>query len=657
LAAREKIRQKRREEETMTTINTNFESIERTARSNKSATSGHSLHDQPRARYSRQAIGWLIVALILFLVSAVGASLVQTDGGRVEIQDMRWETPSGYMLSALLFKPDTATVKTPAPVIVASHGMLNSREMQDSTYVELARRGYVVVAIDMYGHGFSQIVTGPQRDASRGTGLYDAVDLVAKFPYIDKNKIGITGHSFGGRSANWSVDIDNTVPNPLVSAVLLQSADATYIDPKTKKFFNAYRSRDVAIIAAKYDEFFFREKRPDGTMTIPGDFLSTKNAQSFLHFGAAPEDFQDVRAADTVYTQSVDGRQTTRAIYTVSMTHPWVPFSAASTSRVIEFFDRTFGAPTPIAKDSQTWQRKEAFNAVGLVAFAIFLVAFTKIMLATPAFANLAVERETEATAIPTNAGRAWLWGGLVASAAFSAISYMALFQPVQDLQPGFRTQYPPLFVGIWAAANGLFALLFMVLYYRSSGKRQGLNLRSAGVVIGLRQLGQTILLAAIVVSAAYLIVFAGDYFLKIDFRLWVLAIKSFNADHIPAALKMLPLFAIYFVINSVAINSFNRFTLFGKEWLNTVVIALFNALGGIVILLLQYVTFFRTGEMHPMIQAMESIYMLPIVVILFVTAIVSRKIYRATNNPYLGGLINAVVVTLISIANTQTLT
>ena len=510
----------------------------------------------------------------------------------------------------------------------------------------------------MYGHGFSKIVTGPQRDASRGTGLYDAVDLVAKFPYIDKNKIGITGHSFGGRSANWSVDIDNTVPNPLVSAVLLQSADATYIDPKTKKFFNAYRSRDVAIIAAKYDEFFFREKRPDGTMTIPGDFLSTNNAQSFLHFGAAPGDFKDVRAADTVYTQGVDGRQTTRAIYTVSMTHPWVPFSAASTSRVIEFFDRTFGAPTPIAKDSQTWQRKEAFNAVGLVAFAIFLVAFTKIMLATPAFANLAVERETEATAIPTNAGRAWLWGGLVASAAFSAISYMALFQPVQDLQPGFRTQYPPLFVGIWAAANGLFALLFMML------------LLSAPAVSG-----RASICAAPASSSVYDNVgpnhFARSHcglcglshrvcrrlLFKIDFRLWVLAIKSFNADHIPAALKMLPLFTIYFVINSVAINSFKRFTLFGKEWLNTAVIALFNALGGIVILLLQYVTFFRTGEMHPIIQAMESIYMLPIVVILFVTAIVSRKIYRATDNPYLGGLINAVVVTLISIANTQTLT
>lgn len=615
------------------------------------------INTNSKSTYHRQAITWLILAIILFVISAIGASLVQTSGGRVQIKDMRWETPSGYMLSALLFKPETATAKNPAPVIVTSHGMLNSREMQDSTYVELARRGYVVVAIDMYGHGFSQIVSGPQRDSSRGTGLYDAVELAAKFPYIDKTKIGITGHSFGGRSANWSINIDNTMPNPLVSAVLLQSADATYTDPKTKKFFNAYRSRDVGIIAAQYDEFFFREKRPDGTKTIPGDFLSTNNAQSFLHFGASPGDFKDVRAANTVYSQEVDGRKTTREIYTVPMIHPWVPFSASSTADVIEFFDRTLGAPNPIAKDSQIWQLKEAFNALGLVAFAIFLVAFTKVLLDTRMFSNLSLANEIQATAITTNAGRWWLWSGLIVSAAFSAISYLMLYQPVQNLQPGFRTQYPPLFIGIWAAVNGIFLLLFMVLYYHLSGKREGLNLRAVGITIGLRKLGQTILLSAVVVVAAYLIVFAGDYFLKIDFRLWVLAIKSFNADHIPTALRMLPLFATYFVINSVAINSFDRFTVIGKEWLNTAVVAFFNALGGIIILLLQYVTLLKTGEMNPMIQAMEGIYMIPIVVILFVSAVISRKIYRATNNPYLGGLINALVVTLISIANTQTLT
>jgi hypothetical protein len=39
------------------------------------------------------------------------------------------------------------------------------------------------------------------------------------------------------------------------------------------------------------------------------------------------------------------------------------------------------------------------------------------------------------------------------------------------------------------------------------------------------------------------------------------------------------------------------------------------------------------------------------------VAAVISRKIYRATNNPYIGGFINAVVVTIIAVTNTLTVT
>ena len=42
-------------------------------------------------------------------------------------------------------------------------------------------------------------------------------------------------------------------------------------------------------------------------------------------------------------------------------------------------------------------------------------------------------------------------------------------------------------------------------------------------------------------------------------------------------------------------------------------------------------------------------------IVILAVAAVVSRKIYRATNNPYIGGFIMAAVVTLVSVTNTLT--
>ena len=44
------------------------------------------------------------------------------------------------------------------------------------------------------------------------------------------------------------------------------------------------------------------------------------------------------------------------------------------------------------------------------------------------------------------------------------------------------------------------------------------------------------------------------------------------------ARIFLQPFFLVYFVANSVAINVFNRFTLRGKEWLNTAVLALVTA-------------------------------------------------------------------------------
>ena len=101
---------------------------------------------------------WVAVALVLCLISSVGASVFQTDFGSITYHDMTFVTESGHELDALLLVPDTATAETPAPAIVVSHGWYNNREMQDLNYVEYARRGYVVMAISMYGHGDSEVI-------------------------------------------------------------------------------------------------------------------------------------------------------------------------------------------------------------------------------------------------------------------------------------------------------------------------------------------------------------------------------------------------------------------------------------------------------------------------------------------------------------------
>ena len=98
---------------------------------------------------------WLCLSLILCLVSAIVASAVQTSGG-IRIKEMSWESPSGHQLAAYLYIPQNATKDTPAPGVVTIEGWYNNKEMQDLYSIELARRGYVVLALDLHSHGDSE---------------------------------------------------------------------------------------------------------------------------------------------------------------------------------------------------------------------------------------------------------------------------------------------------------------------------------------------------------------------------------------------------------------------------------------------------------------------------------------------------------------------
>ncbi|NYF15548.1 pimeloyl-ACP methyl ester carboxylesterase [Microbacterium sp. AK009] len=607
-----------------------------------------------RQRLLRRNSFWLVFSLVLMLVSAVGASLVQTAGGNVEVKDMQWEAASGREMNALLFKPVAASADDPRPAIVVSHGWWNNREMQTANYVELARRGYVVVSIDMYGHGDSDPLPAGE-EAVGGTGMHDTVKLLADLPYVDTERIGVSGHSNGARAANFSVALDNEADTPLIASVLLVDNDAVYTDEEGA-YTNVYGSRDTGIVQAQYDEFFFRSYDAEGNaLTPPREFLSTPNAQSFLSFGADPAEAEE-RDGFEVYTENVDGEEAMRVIYSLPQTHPWSTISSAAVGHLVDFFEESLGAPNPIPASNQIWQIKEVFTTIGLVGFGIFLVAFTRAMLTVPAFARLRVS-ETLPAAAPTRKGLAWFWGGLALSVGISAVSYVLLSQApwaggiafgvTNLIAPGV-----PWFIGIWAAINGLAAIVIMVVSYLVFGRESGQDLRASGVLPGWGRFFQGIALALVTVVAAFLIVFVLDYFFTTDFRLWVVAVKVFTPDKIWFALLVLPLFLVYFFANSVAINGFNRFTLAGKEWLNTLVLAVFNALGPIILVVLQYTTFFITGETIPGFGGIFSIWLFPVILILAVAAVISRKIYRATNNPYIGGFVNAAVVTLISVSN-----
>lgn len=615
----------------------------------------------------KKSVRMLAISLVICLISAIGASFVQTSGGKVKIKDLRWETSSGHLMSALLFVPENATTDNPAPAIVTSHGWYNNREMQDLNYVELARRGFVVISIDMYGHGNSDAVK-PEEWPINGTGMYDAVKLLADLPYVDKEKIGITGHSNGARAANWSVKEDNKQDKPLISSVLLIANDAMYTDdpgepwywalkPKDAKYANVYGSRDVGIVAAQYDEFFFRTMGKDGTPTVPRDYIHTEPAQSFLNFGIDPAE-GETRKSYQIYKQDVDGVEASRVIYNPAQIHPWNHFSKNVVTSTLEFFEDSLGAPHPIDADKQIWQWKVFFNFIGLIGFVMFIVSVTKVLLFTNTFSSLRAEKEVQPMESPAGAGKLWFWGGLAASAFVSYFSYLKLYtwSTEQIVKWPFFNQFPPFYIGMWCLVTGLFAILVMGLSYFLNNKKNGHNLRERGVVISFKTLIKTIVLALTVSVLSYSIVFITDYFFKADFRLWVLTVKAFTPDKLWIALKYLPFFLLFYVANSIAINSFNFVKTGKKEWVNTALMTLSNSFAIIILVAIQYITFFVKGEVYYNdLSHIIGIWLFPIIVILMVAAVVSRKIYKVTNNPYLAGFINAFIITVMTVTNTLT--
>lgn len=134
---------------------------------------------------------WLLVlALILILGGGCLAGAVQTAYGDVRVTDLRFAGRDGKMVSGLLYVPKNATDKTPAPAVLTMHGYINTRETHSGFNIEFARRGYVVLALDMAGHGYSDPRVFVNYDLTRGAK--DGLFYLANLPFVDKTKIATT---------------------------------------------------------------------------------------------------------------------------------------------------------------------------------------------------------------------------------------------------------------------------------------------------------------------------------------------------------------------------------------------------------------------------------------------------------------------------------
>lgn len=133
---------------------------------------------------------------------------------------------------------------------------------------------------------------------------------------------------------------------------------------------------------------------------------------------------------------------------------------------------------------------------------------------------------------------------------------------------------------------------------------------------------------------------------------------KTFGSDVLLVSIfPYMIFFLIWYIISSVATNSFNYVQVGKRKWGNILLLTILSALPPLLLLILQYGTFAVKGFLFLNAEPynMVTTPLFPILVYLPLATFISRAIYKRTNNPYLPGMINGLIITLISCSNTLT--
>ncbi len=700
---------------------------------------------EEKKSFLKKPQGILAIALVLIILGSFFAGLFHTSFYSVDISRINFEGDHGTM-SALLYMPKGAGADDPRPVIVTTHGYLNTKEMQDAPAIEMSRRGYIVLAVDMYDHGDSRWSEPINPGEEFGTfwiySQFDAAKYVNGQDYVKKDEngnayIAVSGHSMGGFSSELAMYMDEMASletgTRMIYAGIPVASDYGYtsmIAPQDQ-VQAAFGSRTVGMVAAHYDEFFFGKsdaEKTEAELEQKGsvrykDFPATISGKAFLGLGAdqeagIPGEYYTVQSGDVVMDDVVlrPSQQGERIIFTPNETHPWNHFSQETTADLISFYTHAFeGVTSPnqttagLAPSDQIWFAKEFFSLVAMIGFFLLFVPLITLLAKLPVFSKVKTEKRAQFKTPETAGKKAAFWIVVAVSALIPAL----LFQPLMNktaeaLDPlrwvvlaagivavigalvawvkskskggltggivigalslalflilTFAEQFMPTNgyfnepvsnqIAFWAVVTGLIAAIIASAFYVLQRRPAGDSIVAYGIVSKPASVLSALALAVVSIVIGYLILFAMQALFSVDFRFWTLAVRTFTGEHILTALRYIPIFLIYYFINSATlVGTVNSEWL--KGWRGTLVCVLVN-IGGLVLwLAMQYGSLFATGVGAFPTEALNGIVLIALVPCLGIAAVYARKLYRLTGNVWTSAFLNAILFTIIIAANT----
>lgn len=636
-------------------------------------------------RVWRRIVG---VCLVVILIASIMAALIQTDFGKVRIIEVQLPTTNQQFSNGYLFVPQEASAENPLPVVITMHGSLNSKEMQDAASIELSRRGVIVLAIDGYEHGLSslgQVSEGKDSESAGGSasqgsrGMIPWVEfLYNNLDYVDRDKIGVMGHSMGGRAAWSTVNYYGKLYDAAIEEAMqpdsdggteITEAEQAYADSQVKVFaaaiegvanrsegyFDLVRNVNFAMLYGGLEESGYRNR--SGTPLFSEDSIEILE---LVNSGRPADDQLTSVEIGTIYGDP--NQRNARAIYNrANIFHGNQWYSTTFNQDMISWWTAVYELDTDLGPTNQVWNVKAAFNTIALVALFVLIVPAIKLLLSMEFFADLKKPVSEPTVSYADGKVKKLFWTGMAAGTIVSLIATLLANQWYTYLSPNGDTsgytywwgEYCTNYMLLWALLCTLWTVIWLFIVYRVIGKKSGATLENMGIKVSWRYIGKALFLSLIMVGLVYSMVAFFRWSLRTDFRFWAMGFKTFTPKKIQNLIEYVPFFFIYYVASGILFNWAMRLKDM-KQSTGEILCVVSQVLGPIIICIIQYAVLFARFEPAWGEQWIPLLNMVQNVPVYAIAALYSRRLYKETGTIWVGAIFCAIFFTMFGVCNTQ---
>ena len=595
---------------------------------------------------------------ITILISSFFAYIIQTNFFNTSVESKKFNTVNGQFIVYDLYKPKNVSKDNKMPFIVIVPGFQRSKEALSNFAIELSRRNIVVALIDPYAQGLSSSSLQNRSATKEGYGMFDLVNHAyesEEFDYIDKNRIGTTGHSMGGnaalRGANYfGKEAEKLSKQSKLHSIYVSGYVLTLRDSVLKPF-----QSNAGVSYALYDEGAFRNELngwDSGNMQIAPEALR------FVNWGIYNESDGETKIELGKYYGDLSDRSL-RVVHNEPVLHPFQPYNFEAMKNQIEFFEKSFDLSPNISSNNQIWHWKELLTLINMIVALIMIVPLTRIFLKTNFF-KCVVQSIPSPLPKPEKKGRLIFWLLFFFGAGVAAITFIPMVEVAKVLFPAASNRELTWFfpqrmnnsVMLWATFNGLIGFLLFFSSYYFHGKKHGISPKNWGISISLPNFFKTCLLSILIFAFFYFFLNFVYLLFHIDYRFWFMGIRIFQPEMILVLLMYAPFFYIFFLSNSLRVNGSMRVK-DQPEWLSMLIGGFGNSLGLMLIILVQYFTYALTGTVYWTINWLSVNLLFAIVPMMFVLPYFNRYFFNMSGQIYLGPMITTMIFIMVLSTNT----